>query len=190
MSAGDTFKWSIMWKVRRYDADATSWLCRRLGREALGEDFAAAGIRPYVESEVAGNLLTTVGLNRLTNLLIAGGAQALTNTSARVGVGDGTGTAAIGDTDLSAAAGSTHRWFHVLDASFPTQSNGLVTCQASFGGTDGNFAWNEFGIDIGTPTVTSGSTVNALLLNHKTSIAQGTKTSGQTWVASATITFS
>jgi hypothetical protein len=61
---------------------------------------------------------------------------------------------------------------------------------ATFGTADGNFAWNEWGSDVGTATVTSSNTVNAVLLNHKTSIAQGTKASGQTWSATATITLS
>ena len=39
-------------------------------------------------------------------------------------------------------------------------------------------------------TVTSGATVNATLLNHKTSAALGTKASGATWAFTVTITLS
>jgi hypothetical protein len=182
--------WNVQWGVQRWDEEATAWLTEKLGRTPTAADFEAAGVTPYAVSTVERNLLTTVGLNRITSLIIGAGGQAATNTSSRIGVGNGAGTAAIGDTDLSAAAGSTNRWFQIMDATFPTQANGVLTFKSTFASADGNFAWNEFGIDIGTPTVTSANTVNALLLNHKTSIAQGTKASGQTWAATATITLS
>jgi hypothetical protein len=183
-------RWDIEWTVRKWDADATSWLAGRLGREPVAADFEAAHIDPYEVGWVEGNLLTTAGLTRLMALLIGAGGQALTNTSGRMGVGNGVGTGAIGDTDLSAAAGAANRQFAVFDATFPTQSAGTINVQSTFAGGVANFAWNEFGIDIGTPTVTAGTTVNATLLNHKTSIAQGTKTSGQTWTGAAAITIS
>lgn len=182
--------WNVLWGVHRWDAEQTAWLTERLGRPPVAADFEAARIDPYAVTTVERNLLTTAGLTRITSLITAGGGQALTNTSGRIGVGNGAGTAAVGDTDLSAAAGSANRWFQVFDATYPSTSAGVITCRSTFGTADGNHAWNEFGIDIGTPTVSSGNTVNATLLNHKTSIAQGTKASGQTWVATATVTLS
>jgi hypothetical protein len=155
-----------------------------------------AGVRPYETTEVVGNLVTTAGWTRASNLLTNQGAtQAFTATAVRIGAGDGTVSAgggsvpaAAGDTDLAAAAGSTHRWFQVVGGAGTVSTNTLAFT-ATFGTADGNFAWNEFGIDVGTPTVSSGNTVNALLYNHKTSIAQGTKASGQTWAATATLTY-
>lgn len=182
--------WHAQWSVAKYDADATEWLTRKLGRAPVAADFEAARVNPYEVGEVDRNLLTTAGLTRITSLITAGGGQALTNTSGRIGVGNGAGTAAVGDTDLSAAAGAANRWFQIMDATYPQTSAGVITCRSTFASADGNFAWNEFGIDIGTPTVTSAATVNATLLNHKTSIAQGAKASGQSWVATATITLS
>lgn len=180
--------WNVQWGVRKFDDDATAWLARLLERDPVGRDFDAALIDPYEVGVVEKNLLTTAGVARIHGLITAiGGLQAATATSARIGVGNGAGTAAIGDTDLSASAGSSNRQFVIMDASFPTAGTAM-TFQASFTSALGNFAWNEIGIDIGAPTVANGTTVAALLLNHKTSIAQGTKTSGQTWVASATIT--
>lgn len=185
--------YSIKWMVERWDEDQTQWARQRSGFFApapQAADFHRLGVTPYDVSFVDGNLVTTAGLTRLTSLLTAGGGQALSNTATRLGVGDGAGSAAVGDTDLSAAAGSTHRWFQVMDATYPSVSAGVLTAKATFASADGNFAWNEFGLDIGTPTVSSGNTVAACLFNHKTSIAQGTKASGQTWAATATITFS
>lgn len=157
--------YDINWVIDRFDADGT----------------------PLGSSRVDGNLITTAGLTRLTSLLNGAGGTALTTTTARIGVGNGAGTAAVGDTDLSASAGSTNRWFQTCTVS---TAAGVVTITGTFASADGNFAWNEFGIDIGTATVTSGNTVNATLFNHKTSIAQGTKASGQSWAVTVTITFS
>lgn len=176
------------WHIHKFDEEMTAWLAARLGRDPLFADFVAAKLEPYDVGYVPTNLVTTAGLTRVTSL-ITGSGQALTNTSGRIGVGNGAGTAAVGDTDLSAAAGTANRYFQPFDPTYPTTSAGVITAYATFGGTNGNFAWNEFGIDIGTPTVTGGATVNATLLNHKTSIAQGTKVSGQSWTAQATMTF-
>lgn len=188
-AAAEVANWSCQWGVRKYDEDATLYLAERIGHEPTAADFDAALITPYEVAEVERNLLTTAGLGRITALITAiGGVQALTATSGRIGVGNGAGTAAVGDTDLSAAAGNTNRQFQPFDANFPTAVAGTITVQSTFGGALANFAWTEFGIDIGAPTVTAGTTVNAVLLNHRTGIAQGTKTAGQTWVAQATIT--
>jgi len=190
MTVTDTARVTTHWTVDRWDTDQTGWVKRRTGLVAPAlADFARVGVQPYLTTEVAGNLATTAGLTRLTSLLTAGGGQAIVATSARIGVGNGVGTAAIGDTNLSASAGSSNRWFQTLDATYPQVSGGVLTLKATFSGDDGNFAWNEFGIDIGTPTVTSGATVNATLFNHKTSIAQGSKALGQTWAATASVSF-
>jgi hypothetical protein len=183
----ETHNWNIDIGVTKWDAEATAWLTRRLGRAPVAADFEAAKVKAYEDNVHHGNLLTTAGLTRITSLIVAGGGQALTNTSGRIGVGNSSTAAAVGQTDLSAAAGSTNRWFNILDATFPTVAAGVITAKATFLSADGNFAWNEFGIDIGTPTVTSANTVNATLLNRAV-ISQGTKTAGQSWTASATIT--
>jgi hypothetical protein len=81
-------------------------------------------VTPYAVSTVERNLLTTAGTDPHHVADHRGGGQALTNTSSRIGVGNGAGTAAIGDTDLSAAAGSTNRWFQIMDATYPTPRPG------------------------------------------------------------------
>jgi hypothetical protein len=208
-SLSEGFRARTVWTIEKWDEEATAWAKKRLKYDKpwldepwplltpSAEDFARLRIAPYETAEVVGNLLTTAGLNRLTSLAIAGGGQGMTNTATRIGVGNGTVSAgggsvpaAVGDTDLAAAAGSANRWFQIMDATFPQQSNGVLTYKSTFASADGNFAWNEFGVDIGTPTVSSANTVNAVLFNHKTSIAQGTKASGQSWAATATITIS
>jgi len=187
----DTFKWQAHAHVDKYDADQTKYAQLKSGILApTAAVFTALGIKPSDTADRADNLLTTAGLTRLVSLMVAAGGQAPTNTAARIGTGDGAGSAAVGDTDLSAAAGSTHRWFQVMDATFPTIAAAVITFKSTFGTADGNYAWNEWGIDIGTPTVSSSNAVSATLLNHKTSAALGTKASGSTWAFTTTITFS
>jgi hypothetical protein len=179
------------WGVMRWDAYQTAWAGQRLGDgrfvQPTAEDFRALGIEPYAVSAFEGNLITNAGWTRLMNLLTAQGAtQALDATHARVGVGNATTPAeAYADTDLAAAAGSANRWFQLVSGA-GTLGTRTLTFAATFGTADGNFAWNETGIDFGTA---SGNTVTAPLLNHKVAIAQGTKVAGQTWTASAVLTF-
>lgn len=190
MSRSDTIRWLPRVRVEKFAQDAVDYVSTHSGILAPSGDLITAyGVKPFDVVELEGNLLTTAGLGRLTSLLTGGGGQALTNTAVRLGVGDGAGTAAVGDTDLSALAGSTHRWFQIMDATYPSVAGAVVTFKSTFATGDGNFAWNEWGLDVGTPTVASGNTVNALLFNHKTSAALGTKASGS-WALTVTVTFS
>ena len=93
----------------------------------------------------------------------------------------------MGQTDLQAAAGSANRQFKVMDATYPSASGGVVTARSTFATGEANFVWNEWGLDIGTPTVTDGTTVNAVLLNRKVE-SLGTKVSGS-WVLTVSVTF-
>lgn len=189
MDAADSIRWRPVVVVDKYDDDQTAWAARRSGVLApCGADFEALGLKPYETLERAGNLLTTAGLNRLTSLMIGAGGQAATATAARLGVGNSTTAAAVGQTDLQAAAGSSNRQFKVMDGTYPQQSNGVLTFRSTFATGEANFVWNEWGVDVGTPTVADGTTVSALLLNRAVQ-SLGTKASGS-WVLTATITIS
>lgn len=181
--------WHAQALVQKWTDEQVAHVAKLTGIANPSGDLLAAHLKPYEIAVSEKNLLTTAGLTRITSLITAAGGQGLTNTSARLGVGNGVGTAAIGDTDLSAAAGSANRWFQVMDATYPQTAAGVITAKATFASADGNFAWNEWGLDIGTPAVTSGATVNATLLNHKTSAALGTKTTGS-WALTVTVTLS
>ena len=86
----DSIRWSPRLLVEKFDQDATEWVAGKSGLlEPSGDLLSAYGVMPYETIEVEGNLLTTAGLTRLTALLIASGSpQAVTNTSARIGVGN------------------------------------------------------------------------------------------------------
>lgn len=189
MDSTDSIRWTPVATVEKFDDDQTAWVANRAGvLVPQAADFYGLKVKPYETIVAPGNLLTTAGLNRITSLIIAGGGQGATNTASRLGVGNSSTAAAVGQTDLQAAAGSTNRWFQVMDATFPTQSNGVLTFKSTFATGDGNFVWNEWCVDIGTPTVTSGNTVNANMLNRAVQ-SLGTKASGS-WVLTATITLS
>jgi hypothetical protein len=182
--------WYAHARVDKYSADQEKWVLGKFPEQRRPQAFMFEDFRIKPEDGTAQaerNLLTTNGINRMLNLTIAGGGQALTNTATRLGVGNGAGTAAAGDTDLSASAGSTNRWFQVMDATYPSVATNVLTARATWASADGNFAWNEWGLDVGTPTVTASATVAALLFNHKTSAALGTKSTGS-WVLTVTVT--
>jgi hypothetical protein len=186
---GDTMKWTGALTVEKFDEEQTADAITRTGlARPTAADFAALGMAPREVVESGPNLITTNGLNRVMNLLIGTG-QAASNTAARIGVGDGSTAASASDVDLAASAGSTHRYFMTMDATYPQVSGAVATFKATFASADGNFAWAEWCIDIGTPTVSAGTTVNALMLNRKVA-SNGTKSSGTSWVATATITLS
>ena len=174
----DELKWAVHYRVDKYDGpDADA--------RAFADVHALADADDVIEGD--GNLLTTAGLARITSLITAAGGQGVTATSARIGVGDSTTAAAVGDTDLGAGAGATHRQFEIMSGGKPTTSNGVITLQAVFPTGEANFAWQEWGVDVGTPTVAAGTTVAALLLNHKVT-SLGTKTSASAWTFTVTIT--
>lgn len=136
-----------------------------------------------------GNLLCTPGITRMLNLLIAAGGQGFTNTYARLGTGNGVAAATAADTDLGAAAGAANRWFRAADATFPSVAANVLSMQATWPTGDGNYAWNEWGIDLGGAGAgTSSAVVGAPLLNHKVPGASlGTKAAGATWALGVSI---
>jgi len=180
----------VVWRARalveKWTDDEVAWVRTKTGDPNPGPDRLRRLIAPEV-AESDGNLLTTAGLTRLTALLTAAGGQGMTATSTRLGVGNGVTGAAIGDTDLSASSGSTNRWFMPMNATYPSAAAGVVTVQSTWASADGDFAWNEWGIDIAAPTVVAGATVGACLLNHKSGAALGTKSTGS-WTLTGTIT--
>lgn len=181
----EKIRWTPVARVDKFGEGAVEYVREKTGISNPDEaTLLANGVKPYQSLVVPGNLITTAGLGRLTNLLIGGGAQALTATACRLGVGDDATAAALSDTDLST---TTNQYYRVMDSTYPQSSGGVVTLKSTFGGSDGNFTWNCWGIDVGTPTVTSSGTVAALLFNRKVA-SMGNKASG-TWTLTVTITF-
>lgn len=135
---------------------------------------------PYMESEFKGNLLLNEGINELWTLVAGTGGTKFDNSSARLGVGDSSTTAAATDTGLLA---STNKLYKAMNSGYPTYGTSQkVVFRSTFDTSEANFAWNEF-------TVANGSDDSAKNLNRKVS-SQGTKPSDQIWELELTITLS
>lgn len=185
----------VQWKssstVEKFSPDQVVYATALLGHEPTGTELLALVGTPEdgIVIDPTSNLLTTAGLGRITSLIIGGGGQAATATAARVGVGNSSTAASAGQTDLQASSGAGNRQFNTMEATYPQASAGVLTFKASYASGEALFAWAEWGIDIGTPTVSAGTTVNALLLNRKVA-DNGTKATGSVWAFTVTITLS
>jgi hypothetical protein len=134
------------------------------------------------------NLLLYGGASCLWQCLIGNGtstgSQTLTffnNANAYIGVGDSTTAAAATQTDLQASSNKLRK---VMNSTYPqhtdatTSGAASIVFQATFGSSDANYAWQEWGVFNGS----SGGR----MLNRKAE-SLGTKASG-TWVFTVTIT--
>jgi len=152
----------------------TKW---RIDKYANDADFAAK--KKYESVEIDGNVLCNEGINEL--LTILGSASSGTkydNTNAYLIVGTGDTAAAAADTEASFTSGVKK----AMADGYPTYGTSQkITFQASYGSSDANQAWKEFGA--------LNASSSGKLLNRKVS-DQGTKTSGQTWVLTLEITLS
>lgn len=108
---------------------------------------------------------------------IGGAVTAFNNANAHIGVGDSSTAFAATQTDLQAA---TNKLRKAQDASYPQISGNVVTFRSTFGPSDANFAWAEWGVF----NAASAGT----MMNRKVD-ANGTKASGQTWQFTVTMTF-
>ena len=152
----------------------TKW---RIDKYANDADFAAK--KKYESVEIDGNVLCNEGINEL--LTILGSASSGTkydNTNAHLIVGTGDTAETAADTEVSFTNGVKK----AMENGFPTYGiNQKITFSSSYGGSDANQAWKEFGV--------LNASSSGKLLNRKVS-DQGTKTSGQTWVLTLEITLS
>lgn len=156
-----------------YEADSANGMSQAALKDKYGEYF--------VSEEVIGrNLLLNGGINSAIWPALAGGSyRAFSNANARIGVGDSTTAASASQTGLQAASNKTYQ---AMDASYPTYGTSQqIVFRATFGGSSANYAWQEFVVDDSNST--------PLALNRLVS-SQGTKTSGQSWQVTLTITLS
>jgi len=142
------------------------------------EEAIKAEGKPYKITKFKKNVLLNEGIQAMLDM-IAGLATitAWDNTNARVGVGDGT----IAEDPSQTGLQGTNQAFASMDAGYPSRTGQTVSWRGTFGGTEANFAWEEFTVDNGSVALQN--------LNRKVS-SQGTKVSGQTWVLTIDITLS
>lgn len=183
--------WQIAARVDKYDAAdmrraVASRPVRRLLRGCSPFTLEPRpGARPYESIDVDGNLLLNAGIQRLEDLLIVAGGQGFDAAHSRIGVGNDATAAVASQTDLQAAAGAGNRQFKLVDAG-PTRSTQTITWRATFPSGEANFAWQEWGIDVGTADST---VVTVPLLNRKVT-SLGTKVAGAVWQFTVTLTIS
>lgn len=156
---------------------AALWTPDKMIDEALHLLFLD-DIDAFETVEAEGNLLVTVGITALLNLLKGDAATAFSNANSYLGVGDSSTAAAVGQTDLQAA---TNKLRKAMNASYPVDTAPTIDFQSSFGSSEANFAWAEVG--------TFNAAAAGDMLNRVVQ-ALGTKTSGATWTLTETITWS
>lgn len=198
----DYIQWKARARVLMFSPDQVRWLSRRSGiaiPDVGWREISAARLEPEETADSIGNVLCTVGLNRLTSLWIGAGGQAMNNAQMMLGVGDTATAGTAADTDMGAATGATHRYIQGSDAAFPAQANGQVAGQATFGAANGNFVWNEWAWGIATGALTPGTgswssiaASSAVIVNHKApSGFSGTaKASPAVWALQTWVTIS
>lgn len=153
---------------------------------ASSTELLALGIEPDEIVNAPDNVLTTAGIDRMLNLLIAAGGTAFNNANSRIGVGNNSGSLAeaASNTDLGGAAGATNRQFKVMTATWPQRpSTTSVAWRSDFQTGEANFVWAEWAVDNGTA---DGTTVTAPMFNRRV-VALGTKASG-IWTLTVTVT--
>lgn len=137
------------------------------------------GGTPFFADFVGFNLLLNEGIAVFLDKLIGAAGTVFSNANAYIGVGDSATAAAATQTALQAAS---NKAYVAMDATYPSRAAQTMTWRSTFNGSTGNFAWNEF-------TIANGNSDAAENLNRLVS-AQGTKTSGQSWIPSCTLTLS
>lgn len=188
--ANDTAKWTPSITVFKYHPELVQDVqIGHTGYEPAHQDFQDLGIEPSETLVVNGNLLTTAGLQRITNLIIASGAQGMTATRTVLGVGNSATGAVVGNTALGSDGASA--WYQVVSGA-PTAVNGVITATTSFASGDANFAWNEWCIAITNGGITGSATLASTgttpqIINRRVA-SMGTKVSGSVWAITATIT--
>jgi hypothetical protein len=189
----DGIKWSPYAHVAKYSPEVVRELTEFLGYEPTAADYKRLAIKPNDEAESYGNLLTTAGLNRITNLIIGEGSlQAFDDSHAVIGVGATSTAATVSDTALAANAGNA--WYQAANGGV-SASNGVITAISTFASGDANFAWNEWCWVVVTGTITASNTLTSVgstgeqMLNRKVA-SMGTKASGASWVFTTTVTLS
>lgn len=126
--------------------------------------------------EVTKMALTNAGRDFMAGALTGAQTTLFNNANSRIGVGDSTTAFAVAQTDLQA---STNKFRKGMDATFPTTTTNVLVFKATFGTSEANYSWQEWGV---FNAASSGTMLNRVVENN------GTKLSGQTWVFQVTLT--
>lgn len=119
--------------------------------------------------------LTNAGRDLMAADVIGESVTEYNNANAHIGVGNGTTAFSAAHTDLQGAS-KTRK---AMDATYPSRATNVLTFRSTFGTTDANHAWDEWGV--------FNAAAAGTMLNRKVE-ALGTKTSAQSWQFTVTLT--
>ena len=120
--------------------------------------------------------LTNAARDLIAQALIGEAFTSFANANARIGVGDSSAAFGASQTDLQA---STNKLRKAMEAAYPTRAGNALTFRSIFGTSEGNFAWNEWGV---FNAASAGTMLNRIVASL------GTKTSAQSWQFTVTVT--
>lgn len=121
--------------------------------------------------------ITTAAVTEATKALNGESITAFNNANAYIGVGDSTTAFSAAQTDLQASSNKVRVG---MDSTYPQRSTLTVTYRATFSTSQGNFAWQEWGV--------FNAAAAGTMLNRKVE-SLGTKASTQSWQFTVAITF-
>jgi hypothetical protein len=119
--------------------------------------------------------LPNSGRNLIATMVVGGAYTAFNAANAFLGVGDSSTAFVASQTDLQAASNKLRK---AMDATYPTQSTNILTFQATYGSSEANFAWNEWGV--------FNASSSGTMLNRKVE-SLGTKSTGS-WTLTVSLT--
>lgn len=120
--------------------------------------------------------LTNAGRDFISQVIINDGSPVFfNNTNSHIGVGDSTTAFTASQTDLQASSNKARKG---MEATFPTRTNNQLVFKSSFGTTDANFAWQEWGV--------FNASSGGVMLNRKVE-SLGSKNGGN-WLLTVTLT--
>ena len=120
--------------------------------------------------------LTNAARDLIAQALIGEAFTSFANANARIGVGNSSAAFGASQTDLQA---STNKLRKAMEAAYPTRAGNALTFRSIFGTSEGNFAWNEWGV---FNAASGGTMLNRIVASL------GTKTSAQSWQLTVTMT--
>lgn len=176
MHGHEPIRWRARATLARYDADIDAY--RERYGQAEGERRFFAAHQPASVEDLDGNLLLTAGATALWTALTGGSITAFSNANAYIGVGDSSTAESAAQTDLQAASNKARK---AMDATYPQVSTNTCVFKSTFGTSDANFAWAEWGL--------FNASTAGTMLNRKVA-SLGTKTNAATWALTITLSLS
>lgn len=163
--------------------DGITWTCdTRIEKYASEQDYLDNN--PYEVAKIHGNTALNNGLNLMWKLVSGQGGTDnyfLDATNTYIGVGNSSAAAIRTQSGLLGSSRAYRPMDQTAGITYPMISDNVITFRAKFGPTEGNFAWNEWGVLNGNPD-NPGRTIETVIQMNRKVEPMGTKEAGDTWV--------